>query len=396
MPAAPVQAARDHAPTQTVARLLLLTDTAILDSGGSERFLRNLLGGLEAQRYRIDVVQLSAPLPAAAPAALRRDGIRLEHRPIDAVYGRRGRAVYRELRQRLLRGDYDIVQSQHEKSDLICALLPRGPARAIRVSNRRDSGFQKGPSLRAGFRALNHRFDWIVAPSSALLTQLAADEGVAAARTRCLPNGVDSARFRPCGAAQRAAGRHAAGFAENAFLFGCVARLVPLKRHQDLIAAFAMVADHHPDAGLVLVGGGPLDGALRAQAQAAGLGRRVHFLGERDDIEALLPLLDAGVSCSETEGMSNAILEAMSCGLPVIATAVGGSPEMVDNGVTGVLVAAHAPGQLASAMLALLLDRERSRAWGRQARERVELEFSLAAMVARFDQFYRSCRAPAP
>lgn len=375
-----------------VLRLLLITDTAVLDTGGSERFLRNLLGGLAPERYGIDVVQL-APAPARgvpSPALLRRTGVRLEHRPIGAIYGIGGWRVYRELRRRMLRGDYDIVQSQHEKADLLCALLPRGPTAAIRISNRRDSGFQKSPRLRAAFRAINHRFDWVVAPSQALLTQLSADEGVAAQRTRCLPNGVDSERFQPIDPALRPRARLAFGLHPTAFLFGCVARLVAVKRHQDVIAAFAQVAQQDADCELILIGGGELESALRQQVAGTGLKHRVRFLGERADTDALLPLLDASLLCSQTEGMANAILEAMACALPVIATAVGGSPEMIENEVTGLLVPPGAPEQIAAAMLRLLRDAPARRELGRQARLRVEQRYSIGAMADGFDRLYRT------
>lgn len=387
---APTLTVRAATSETRVLRLLLITDTAIAQTGGSERFLRNLLGGLDPVRFQIDVVQLSPASPGGEALPIRERGL-LQYRPIDAIYGLRAWLVYCELRARMLNGEYDLVQSQHEKSDLLCALLPRGPNRAIRISNRRDSGFQKSSRLRLGFRALNHRFDWVVAPSSALLTQLGADEGVDIAHTRCLPNGVDTLRFQPISAERRRAGRLQLGIAEDAFVFGCVARMVPLKRHEDLIAAFAIIAEQHPDAILLLIGGGPLLTALRAQIANAGLHSRVHLLGERSDIDALLPLLDGALSCSETEGMSNAILEAMACALPVIATAVGGSPELVADGETGVLVAARAPLQIAAAMRCLLSDRQRARRWGQQARERAECSFSLAAMVARYAQFYRLC-----
>lgn len=376
-------------------RLLLVTDTAILNTGGSERFLRALLHGLDPQHYAIDVVQLTVPLQTtdATPTVVRRDGLRLEHMPIGPVWGARAWRVHLELRRRVLRGDYDIVQSQHEKADLLCALLPRGPGHAIRISNRRDCGFQKGVRLRSAFRVLNSRFDWIVAPSQAVLDRLQIDEGVLAERTLCLPNGVDTRRFTPATTLSRRRERLALGLDPDAFVFGCVARLVALKRHSDLIEAFALIATRHPEAQLVLVGAGPRESALREQVAKAALGTRVHFPGERRDIENLLPMLDAFVLCSSTEGMSNAVLEAMACGLPAIATAVGGNPELIDSGRTGLLVPSCEPARLATAMESLLLDRARTEAWGRQARQRAETSLSVEAMVGKYDQFYRTCRA---
>ena len=111
-----------------VLRLLILTDTAILTAGGSERFLRNLLSRLPAERYSIDVVQLTEePNSSRRVAQLDNVAVTLSYHPIGAVYGLRGWSAFRRVRESVRRGDYHIVQSQHEKSDLINALLPRAP-----------------------------------------------------------------------------------------------------------------------------------------------------------------------------------------------------------------------------------------------------------------------------
>lgn len=378
-------------------RLLLVTDTAILGRGGSERFICNLLGGLDPQQFRVDVLQLIEPPLQAERLREQPPGehIRLEYRPVDAVYGQRGRAVFRELRDRIAGGGYDIVQSQHEKSDILCALLPRLPGGPWRISNRRDMGFQKNRLLKAGFRAINHRFDRVIAPSKAILDALVQHESVRAERTQCLPNGVDATRFVPMEGTARAEARARFGLGEDAFVFGCVARMVPVKRHEDLIAGFAAAAANRQDVRLVLVGGGPLEEQLRQQAHQAGVADRVMFCGERRDIEQVLPLLDCFTLASSTEGMSNAALEAMACGLPVIATAVGGNVEVVEAPATGMLVPAHSPLRIAAAMHELLARPERARQMGARARQRVEERFSIEAMVRAFSHFYHSLQ-PSP
>ena len=375
-------------------RILLLTDTAILGPGGSERFLRNLLTGLDADRYEIDVVQLTEPPTRLAPSCCLPpvDRVRLDYLPIGAAYGPRAWRAFRELRRRVKHGYYDVIQSQHEKSDLFCALLPRGPWPLVRISNRRDTGFQKSAKLRAVFRRLNHRFDWIVAPSRAVLDQLQIDEDIDIARTRCLPNGVDVERFSPLRAPDRVTLRAAAGLPAHGRLIGCAARLVPVKRHQDLLDGFALIAEHHADAALVLIGGGPLEASLRSRAESAGIAHRVHFLGERREVETLLPLLDVFALCSLTEGMSNALLEAMACGLPVIATSVGGNPEVVGAEDAGILVPPRTPTRIAGALESLLRDPGKARAMGEAARRRIEQQFSIGAMLDGFDKLYRTCR----
>jgi glycosyltransferase involved in cell wall biosynthesis len=368
-------------------RLLIMTDTAILGPGGSERFLRNLLNGLPRERYAIDVLQLSPP-PDSQRRVARLDGARLEYRPVDAVYAPRGWAAFRDVRRRVLRGDYDIVQSQHEKSDILCALLPR--RRGVRrISNRRDMGFQKSARVRALFRRANGRFDRIVAPARSIVEALVREENAAVAACRAIPNGVDAQRFRPADADTRARLRAALGFGEDDCLIGCVASFTPVKRHDVLVDAFATLWARQPRAYLLLVGDGPLRGAIEARISAAGIGTRVRLLGARADVEQFLPALDVFALASRTEGMSNAILEAQACGLPVVATDVGGNGELVADGATGLLVPAGDAAALAHALGLLAGDPARRAALGAAARARVERELSLDAMVAAYDALYR-------
>lgn len=376
-------------------RLLLITDTDLVQRGGSERFLTHLLDGLDPARFEIDLIQLdrcASPLERGdAPRSGNRRW-RMEYRPVGAIYTLRAWKVWREVRARVRAGQYDIIQSQHEKADLLSALLPGGRNRPLRISNRRDTGFQKSRALKLLFRLLNHRYDLIVAPSQAILDQLIRHEGVDRQRTRRLPNGVDCDRFRPMDRSLRLQGRGRAGLPENAYLIGCVARLVPVKRHEDLVAGFAMVAGSHPDVFLVLVGGGALAETISRQVKSLDLGERVLFMGEDRQMERLLPLFDAFAMASSTEGMSNAILEAMACGLPVVATRVGGNPELVQPGQTGYLVPPFRPDELALALSDLLDRREHGDRMGRAARLRAETSFSLPAMIGAFSSFYRAER----
>lgn len=371
-------------------RILVVTDTDLVLRGGSERFLAYLLQGLDPDRFSVDVVQLDRAEPCLErqPIPISGSNLRLEYRPVRAIYSGSAWKVWQELRTRVGRGDYDLIQSQHEKSDLLCALLPTGP---LRISNRRDTGFQKSLLLRVLFLLLNHRFDLFIAPARAILTRLVEREGVDPQRTHCLPNGVDCERFVPWSGTQRMASRRVRALPSDHFLFGCVARMVPVKRHQDLIDGFARVAGIHPQASLVLIGRGPLETDLREQVARRGLTDQVIFHGEERDMASLLPLLDTLVLTSSTEGLSNAILEAMACGLPTIATAVGGNTELVEPGQTGFLVPPRAPDQIALAMEELLTRPELAQAMGRNARSRALAHFSLPGMLANFSAFYRAC-----
>lgn len=376
-------------PMTRPLRLLILTDTAILGQGGSERFLRNLLANLPGDEYSVDVIQLVAePAASRCVARLESSSARLIYRPIEALYAPRGIAAFGFVRQRVLRGDYQILQSHHEKSDLISAFLPR--VRGLRrISNRRDLGFQKSRRVRAVLRRANSRFDRIVAPSKAILDALVADENADDARCLAIPNGVDVGRFQPASALRRAQLRAALGFADHECLIGCVASFSPVKCHSTLLAAFAKAYRDHPDCRLVLVGEGPLRAEIETQARALGIAGVVRFLGARADVEHILPALDIFVLASSTEGMSNAILEAQACGLPVVATAVGGNPELIEHGTSGLLVPPAQVDALARALGDLVGAPGQRAELGAAACRRIARDYSLAAMAATYARLYQ-------
>lgn len=370
-------------------RLLFLTDSPITVSGGSERFLRNLVNGLPQARFAMSVVQLCGEPPPEARLheASVTSQINLEYLPCGAVYGHSGMRAYRALRRRVLREGFHVIQSQHENADFINALLPRGPLNAIRISNRRDTGFLKSARLRLASRMLNHRYDRIVAPSTAILDAVAASERAPRERMRCIPNGVDAARFRPADAPSRQRLRTQLGLAPDALLIGCVADLFAVKRHVDLVDAFARVRDEFPQAHLLLIGEGPLRGAIETRAQERRAEEGVHMPGSRKDVDALLPALDVFALASDTEGLSNAILEAQACGLPVVATRVGGNPDVVRDDC-GTLVPARDPEALAEAIGAMLRDPALRERMGAAARTRVLRDHSLDSMAQAYDSLY--------
>jgi glycosyltransferase involved in cell wall biosynthesis len=171
-------------------------------------------------------------------------------------------------------------------------------------------------------------------------------------------------------------------------LLGLVARLHRQKGLGDLLAAVAWVRERVPDVRLLLIGEGELRDELEAQARALGLSGAVIFAGIRTDVAEIVAALDIFVLPSLWEGTSNAVLEAMAAGLPIVATAVGGTPEVVVDGVTGLLVPPRDPSALAGALVTLLQDADLRHRMGRAGRERVKQYFSLERMVRRTEALY--------
>jgi glycosyltransferase involved in cell wall biosynthesis len=215
------------------------------------------------------------------------------------------------------------------------------------------------------------------------IRDLAMREGVEADRIAVVRNGVD------LDALDRAAHHSPESPAPERGALVCIANMHhPVKGQSDLLVAMREVVRVHPEANLVLVGDGVRRPLLEQQARRLGISGRCHFLGQRRDGPSILARAAASVSASYAEGISNAILEAMAMRLPMVATAVGGSPELVRDGQNGFLVPPGAPAALARRMIDLLGDAQLRRKMGERGRRIVEREFSLEQMRTSYDALY--------
>jgi glycosyltransferase involved in cell wall biosynthesis len=203
-------------------------------------------------------------------------------------------------------------------------------------------------------------------------------EGFPAQGIGVVYNGIDVGPAP--GAGERSEARAALGLAPEAFVVGTVARLDPVKDLATAIAAIAQVRAARPDACLAILGDGPERAALEAAARDAGAEGAVTFFGNRTDVRRLLPGFDLYLNCSRYEGVSLTIVEAMAAALPVIATRVGGTPEVVEEGATGILVPPADPGRVAATVLELAGSPERRAALGRAGRAAAETRFTFERM----------------
>jgi sugar transferase (PEP-CTERM/EpsH1 system associated) len=251
--------------------------------------------------------------------------------------------------------------------------------------------------LRRATRRVVHRY---IAVSQDLEHWLKQDIGVPPARVRQIYNGVDGERFRPRAGApsdpepragERPVFDRADFFAGASCVIGSVGRLVKVKDFPTLLRAFAQACARHPDAvglRLVIVGEGPERGALEALARELGIVERLWLPGDRRDIPELLRAFDVFALPSLGEGISNTILEAMASGLPVIATRVGGNPELIRAGENGSLVAVGDADALADVLLDYIRDADRRKQEGESARARVERDFIIPRMVENYARVY--------
>ena len=203
-------------------------------------------------------------------------------------------------------------------------------------------------------RLLAPFIDMHVAVSAHLQRWLLEQVRVRPEKVRVVHNGVDATRFKPL--LERDSLRRQHGYRPTDLVFGAVGRLTPVKDYRTLLEAFHLLSRHHPHCRLILVGDGPERPVLEEHLRHRGLADRVRLVGHRDDVAPWLGIMDVFVHPSLMEGMSNAVLEAMAVALPVVATAVGGTPEIVAHGVTGLLVPPATPTALGEAMMSYCAD----------------------------------------
>ncbi len=219
---------------------------------------------------------------------------------------------------------------------------------------------------------------------------LVSDVRISAQKVITIHNGVDTARFAP---GDRDASRAALSLAPDQPVVGTVGRLDPVKDHAGLIRAFCVLLREYPDAVLLIAGDGPCRDDLGGLIASLGLVEHVRLLGERDDIPRVLAAMDAFVLPSIAEGISNTILEAMATGLPIVATRVGGNPELVEDGVNGILVPRQDPTALATAIGAYLGDAHLRAVHAKSSRQRAVQQFGLQRMRDAYRDLYSNLAA---
>jgi glycosyltransferase involved in cell wall biosynthesis len=240
-------------------------------------------------------------------------------------------------------------------------------------------------------RGLHKRMSRILGNSQKVVDQLAQDENVPVRKLGLIYNGISISDL-PSNM-QKKEYRRTLGLSDDAIVMTIVANLIPYKGHADLVDACGLLMELSSDAWQVLVVGHDSAGIqeeLQRRAQRLGVMERLSFLGRRTDAQEILYASDIGILCSHEEGFSNAVLEGMAAGLPMIVTDVGGNAEAVQHSVTGLVVPAKSPKCLAAAMMTLTEDAKLRSEMGKRARERCMREFSMSACVEAYQREYKN------
>jgi sugar transferase (PEP-CTERM/EpsH1 system associated) len=357
--------------------------------GGLENGLVNLINRMPAERYRHAIVCIK-------DATDFRHRIRRPDVAIYEMHKREGHDLGLFVRvYRVLRSLRPSIVHTRNLAAIECQVPAwlAGVPRRVHSEHGWDVHNPDGTSrtfqwLRRLHRPLVHRF---IGLSTHIVAYLRERVGVPEGKLTHICNGVDTERFVPA-ARGRAVIAGCPFTAATDFLVGTVGRMHGVKDQLTLVRAFLRLLEAHPLARervrLLLVGDGPLRAEAEGLLVAAGARELAWLPGEREDVPAVLQGLDLFVLPSRAEGISNTILEAMATGLPVVATAVGGNPDLVVDGRTGTLVPAGDAEAMARAILGYLTDGERARAHGTAARQRTVSELGLDAMAGRYAAVY--------
>jgi glycosyltransferase involved in cell wall biosynthesis len=361
--------------------------------GGGERLAREIAIRLDQSRFET-VFCVSRPVPAAELAAGREliegAGVRLD------LLGRRWRGdlgTWLSTAGRYRRWGVDVLHSHKFGSNVWGAMLKGRMGSPAFVAHEHTWSFQGRPERKLlDRRLIAPRADAFVAVSGPDRERMIELERIPAAKVRLIANGIPDPPPPTPGRDLR----RELGIAADAPLLGAVATLRPQKALDVLIRAVAALRPEFPEV-VALVAGGDADRAERARlegiAAAAGVADAIRLLGERDDVAELLAALDVAVLSSDFEGSPLSVMEYMEAGLPVVATRVGGLPDVVEDGVTGLLVPPRDPAALATAVAALLGDRERARRLGEAGRERRRRLFSVTATTRAVEALYEELLA---
>ena len=278
----------------------------------------------------------------------------------------------------------------HHYSPFVYGRLAKLVRPGLQVVFTEHGRFNDGPPL-ARRRAVNPWLARIPGPIyavSAALREHMLAEGYPADRVSVIHNGIDPGPVP--GELERQRARTALGVSDDTFLVGTAARLDPVKDLPTLITAFASLRHAQPRVRLAIAGDGPERARLEQQIAELGLGADIALLGHREDVRRLMPGFDLYVNSSISEGISVTILEAMAACVPVVATRVGGNPEIVVDGANGLLVPARSPLALAAAMRRVADTPPMRGSFAREGRQTVERNFRIDQMVDRYAQVYRA------
>lgn len=361
-----------------------------LDFGGLETLLVECVNNLPADRFRHAIVCLTDYTAFAKKIRDRNVELHALHKPPGLGLETHFKLwrLLRKLKPAILH-TYNLAAIEYA----FTATLAGVPVR-VHAEHGRDAADPEGKNPRHNMlrRLLVPFIDRYIPVSADLARWLQNVVGIPGAKVQLIHNGVNTDKFYPVVNRQERTQRpQPVPFDEDCFVIGTVGRIQDVKNHIGLVDAFTIMKQLTPDSSrlrLAIVGDGPLMPALQKKVSDSGLEESVWLPGARNDIADIMRGLDLFVLPSLAEGTPVTVLEAMACGLPVVASRVGGLPEVVEENLNGLLVPPADAAALAAAMLSFHSNAERASAAGIAGRQRIERQYSVQAMLDAYSGLY--------
>ncbi len=360
-----------------------------LELGGSEKQCVEMSRLLSRNGFDVTIACMRRTGPLLRKIA--EAGLPVVEFPVGSLL--RPHALHQMLRlARYIRSNgFDVVHANDVYANLFAIPAARLAGVPVIVSSQRDlsHGVFYTPRRRKILRMVQRMSTHLLVNSEAIKSQLVAEDGMNPEMIRVVYNGIDVERYRrseqpgalrpPCVPA-----------APRDRLVAVVANMhTEVKGHVELIAAASIVRRECSGVRFLLIGDGELRPRFESQARAAGLESVLLFLGHRTDVPDVLACCEAGVLPSRAEGLPNAVMEYMAAGLPVVATSVGGVPELIKDGVSGLLVEPKNPAALGAAILRLLNEEPLRRRLGQTARETIVSKCDFSGVLSRLKLIYQ-------
>jgi glycosyltransferase involved in cell wall biosynthesis len=350
----------------------------LCEIGGAERVLANMIAGLPSERFACSIVTFKAG-PKVQLLNLK---CPLHVFPLQRTYGWNALKVAWQIRQLIRSVNIQIVHTFFETADLWAGPIARLSGCRTLISSRRDMGILRSWKHRVAYRIAWRLYSQVHAVSGQVRDYCIQHDGIDPRKVITLYNGVCMEKTQSPPAHDLLNEISARG---STALISTVGNIRWVKGLDVFIRAAAIVSRKYPEPVLFAVAGENQDSGHMAELTALiatlGIEDRVIFLGKRDDVRSILNTSDIFCLLSRSEGLSNALLEAMSAARPCVASTVGGNGELIQDGRNGYLVKSEDPAAAAERILALLRDRDLCGRFGREAQHTVETQFTAGRMI---------------
>lgn len=356
------------------------------DVGGTEYNLYNLVKHLDRSRFNCYVVAFD--LGEMFVKQLRAEGAKVYHVPLKRIYTPDALCKAFWLRRIIKKHDIDIVQTYHFNSDTYGALVARYSGVKNIVSSKRDTGFNRKKRHFLLNRMANTRIRRFIMVSDAVSEVVGKLESIPMYKRITIYNGVDLEKFSVPDRIEQERLRNKFGIAKDDFVIGSVAHFRPEKNHDVFFQAVASLRHSIKNLKVVAIGQGTTINQCKQFCRDNSLEGIVMFPGNVENVREFMAVMDVGCLVSGTEGLSNAVLETMAMGRPMIVTAVGGNIEAVLDGYNGILIPPHDHDKLQEAISYLYFNASEREEMGRRSRERIAQIFSMKKMIENHEALY--------